>query len=111
MVYPEEVNPTGRVTSGLRMSVIDAVTRSRESPVATKFLNDVLKKKLNLQKIDVGQGQPTYFIKKPNAKETQLLKDYYLTRGGFKGGLASGTISLVEDFHNNPKYKPFTNNC
>jgi len=107
---PEEVNPAGRVTSGLRMSVIDAVTRSRESPVATKFLNDVLKKKLNLQKIDVGQGQPTYFIKKPNAKETQLLKDYYLTRGSFKGGLASGTISLVEEFHNNLKNGKYVRN-
>jgi hypothetical protein len=105
---PEKVNPAGRVTSGLRMSVVDTATRSRESPVATKFLNNVLKKKLNLQKIDVGQGQPTYFIKKPNAQEIEVLKDYYLTRGSFKGGLTPETISLVEEFHNNPTYKPFT---
>ena len=107
---PEKVNEKGRVTGGLRMRVVEAATRkNRPTPTATKFFNNVLKKKLKLQKIDVGQGQPTYFIKKPNAQEIDVLKDYYLVSGGTKGGLTDEIVSLVEDFHNNPKYKKFTN--
>jgi hypothetical protein len=105
---PEQVNEKGRVTSGLRMRVIDAITRKRPSPVATSFLNDVLKKELKLQKIDVGQGQPTYFIKKPTETQIQTLKDYYLVRGSTKGGLADDTIRLVKDFYENDIYKPYT---
>ena len=40
---PEKLNEQGRVTSGLRMRVVDSITRKRPSPVATSFLNDVLK--------------------------------------------------------------------
>jgi hypothetical protein len=105
---PEQVNEKGRVTSGLRMRVIDAITRKRPSPVATSFLNDVLKKELKLQKVDVGQGQPTYFIKKPTDAQIQTLKDYYLVRGSTKGGLADETIRLVKEFHDNDIYKPYT---
>ena len=105
---PEQVNEKGRVTSGLRMRVIDAITRKRPSPVATSFLNDVLKKELKLQKVDVGQGQPTYFIKKPTNAQIQTLKDYYLVRGSTKGGLADETIRLVKEFHDNDIYKPYT---
>jgi hypothetical protein len=105
---PEQVNEKGRVTSGLRMRVIDAITRKRPSPVATSFLNDVLKKELKLQKVDVGQGQPTYFIKKPTEAQIQTLKDYYLVRGSTKGGLADDTIRLVKEFHDNEIYKPYT---
>ena len=107
---PEKVNEKGRVTGGLRMRVVEAATRtSRPTPTATKFFDNVLKKKLKLQKIDVGQGQPTYFIKKPNAQEIDVLKDYYLVSGGTKGGLTDETINLIKDFHSNPKYKKFTN--
>jgi hypothetical protein len=105
---PEQLNEKGRVTSGLRMRVIDAITRKRPSPVATSFLNDVLKKELKLQKVDVGQGQPTYFIKKPTDAQIQTLKDYYLVRGSTKGGLADETIRLVKEFHDNDIYKPYT---
>jgi len=105
---PEQVNEKGRVTSGLRMRVIDAITRKRPSPVATSFLNDVLKKELKLQKVDVGQGQPTYFIKKPTDAQIETLKDYYLVRGSTKGGLAPETIRLVKEFHDNDIYKPYT---
>ena len=105
---PERVNEKGRVTSGLRMRVIDSITRKRPSPVATSFLNDVLKKELKLQKVDVGQGQPTYFIKKPTDAQIQTLKDYYLVRGSTKGGLADETIRLVKEFHDNDIYKPYT---
>ena len=105
---PEQVNEKGRVTSGLRMRVIDSITRKRPSPVATSFLNDVLKKELKLQKVDVGQGQPTYFIKKPTDAQIQTLKDYYLVRGSTKGGLADETIRLVKEFHDNDIYKPYT---
>ena len=107
---PEQVNEKGRVTSGLRMRVIDAITRKRPSPVATSFLNDVLKKELKLQKVDVGQGQPTYFIKKPTDAQIQTLKDYYLVRGSTKGGLADETIRLVKEFHDNDISLMFTPN-
>ena len=107
---PEKVNEKGRVTGGLRMRVVEAATRkSRPTPTATKFFDNVLKKKLKLQKIDVGQGQPTYFIKKPNAQEIDVLKDYYLVSGSTKGGLTDETIDLIKNFHSNPKYKKFTN--
>ena len=107
---PDTVNKKGRITGGLRMRIVDAATRSkRNRPVAKKFVNDVLKKRLKLQKIDIGQGAPTLFIKKPNAQELEVLKDFYLASGSTKGGLTNSVINLIKDFHSNPKYKKFTN--
>ena len=91
----------GTPTSGFRSKIVEAMTRkdSRLSPSKETFLNDYLIKKLKLQKINVGQGKPTYFIKKPNAAEIKDIKKYFIGKSGNFEPVVENRVRL---FHSDP---------
>ena len=91
----------GTPTSGFRSKIVEAMTRkdSRLSPSKETFLNDYLIKKLKLQKINVGQGKPTYFIKKPNAVEIKDIKKYFIGKSGNFEPVVENRVRL---FHSDP---------
>ena len=90
------------LSGGVRAAIIGAATRTKvHDPVAKGFLKNVLRKKLKLQKLNVGQGQPTWFIKDPRPEGMlDTLKDYYLRRGA-KEGITPPILKLVKKFHKN----------
>jgi len=90
------------LSGGVRAAIISAATRTKaHDPVAKGFLKNVLRKKLKLQKLNVGQGQPTWFIKDPRPEGMlETLKDYYLRRGA-KEGITPPILKLVKKFHKN----------
>jgi len=112
---PEKIvtNPkTGKKRSlgGLRQRIIDTLTRTPSAErgnLKTKdFINNVLVKELDLKKIDLGQGQPTYIIKDPKVKQLDTLKEYFL-RKGFKYGITQETANNMKKFYNDPTLKKY----
>ncbi len=112
---PERIvtNPkTGKKRSlgGLRQRIIDTLTRTPSAErgnLKTKdFINNFLVKELDLKKIDLGQGQPTYIIKDPKVKQLDTLKEYFL-RKGFKYGITQETVNNMKQFYNDPTLKKY----
>ena len=112
---PERIvtNPeTGRKRSlgGLRQRIIDTLTRTPSAErgnLKTKdFINNVLVKELDLKKIDLGQGQPTYIIKDPKVKQLDTLKEYFLRKGS-KYGITQETVVNMKKFYNDPTLRKY----
>ena len=70
------------------------------------FVNNVLIKQLDLKKVDLGQGQPTYIIKNPKTKQLDMLKEYFL-RTGSKYGITQETVANMKKFYNDPTLRKY----
>ena len=112
---PERIvtNPeTGRkrALGGLRQRIIDVIGRKpsaeRRNLKSKDFIDNVLVKQLDLKKVDLGQGQSTYIIKDPKAKQLDMLKEYFL-RTGSKYGLTQETITNMKKFYNDPTLRKY----
>ena len=112
---PERIvtNPeTGRkrALSGLRQRIIENLTRKpsaeRRNLKSRDFIDNVLVKKLDLKKIDLGQGRPTYIIKDPKKTELKTLKEYFLRKGS-KYGVTKETVDNMKLFYNDNDFKKY----
>jgi len=103
----EKTRIKGGPTAGFRAQIIDNLSREEErlSPSKRNFINEYLIKKMKLQKVKVGEGLPTYLIKKPTAQEIKDIQKYYLSR---KGNLDKKLVERVKLFHNDPVFKKYT---
>lgn len=112
---PERIvtNPqTGRkrALSGLRQRIIENLTRKpsaeRRNLKSRDFIDNVLVKKLDLKKIDLGQGRPTYIIKDPKKTELKTLKEYFLRKGS-KYGVTKETVDNMKTFYTDKDMKKY----
>ena len=98
---PETRSPiTGNRSSGFRARLNNLMHGETSGP-GKQFLDKVLKGKFKLQSIDVGEGKPTLFMKKPDAAGTKILQDYYSATGS-KYGIGTKVVDRVKALHRNP---------
>jgi len=103
----EKTRIKGGPTAGFRAQIIDNLSREKErlSPSKRSFINEYLIKKMKLQKVKIGEGLPTYLIKKPTSQEIKDIQKYYLSR---KDNLDKNLVERVKLFHNDPVFKKYT---
>jgi len=99
-----------RPLGGLRQRIQEIMTRTpsaeRRNLKSKDFVDNVLIKQLDLKKVDLGQGQPTWIIKNPNKTELETMKEYFLRKGS-KYGITQETVANMKKFYNDPTLRKY----
>jgi len=90
----------------IRRKIIDPLSRKgTRGKYAKRFINKVLRPKFKLQKLYVGEGLPTWFMKEPKTTEEIASLEEYFKRTGSKVGITDETLSRIKKLRRYPTYE------
>ena len=94
----------------IRRKIIDPLSRKgTRGKYGKRFIDKVLRPKFNLQKLYVGEGLPTWFMKEPKTTQEIASLEEYFKRTGSKVGITDETVSRIKKLVRNPSIiKEFT---